>query len=92
MSTPYIVDLFLDDANIDKAWEHGVRDIEMLEILDGLYSVVPNRKTGSAPYLLIGKTAQGRCITMPIVDFDGKGTWRPTTAWPSKPPETAHCH
>ncbi len=79
----------LDDENEAKAARHGVRAVELLQVLDNPFRVFTNRRDRSATHLLIGLTHGGRTITMPIESTHVDGRWRPVTAWPASEAEKA---
>ena len=74
---------------VDKLWRHGLSPDQVLSVLHSPWVVIRNRRDRSAPYLLIGRDEQGRCLTMPIVPTDDPLTWRVITGWPCKPSEAA---
>jgi hypothetical protein len=86
---PDVYDLAFDDVNMDKLASHGVTPVRALEILENNHTVARNRKTGSAPWLLVGLDYQGQCIAMPIMPTHDPGLWRPITGWFCKPSEWA---
>ena len=74
---------------VDKLWHHRLRPEQVLTVLDRPWVIVRNRTGRTAPYLLIGRDEQGRCLTMPIVPTDDPLTWRVITGWNCKPSEAA---
>jgi uncharacterized DUF497 family protein len=79
-----------DDGNTAHCAAHGVWPEDLEDALfSGEYVVVRNRKTGTAPYLFIGRDRSGRCVAAPIVQATETGVWRPISAWPCKPAEEA---
>jgi hypothetical protein len=57
-------------------------------VLDHFWIVIGNRAERAAPYILLGRDHQGRCLASPIVPtYDG--IWRPVTAWYGKRSEAA---
>ena len=82
-----IEDFAFDDRNIDKFAAHGLTDRQVRQVLGNSYLVLKNRKTGSAPFLVIGRDNGGRRIAVPVMPTDEPGVWRPVTAWPCKEAE-----
>lgn len=76
-----------DEANEDKMSSHGITARQLTQMLENDYVVSKNRKTGTAPYLLIGYDDGGKCIAAPIMPTLEYGIWRPITAWPCKASE-----
>ena len=72
-----------------KMWRHGVAIRQLDDILANRHVIVRNRSQRAAPYVLIGRDDQGRCLTIPIVPTEDPFIWRPVTAWPCKPSEAA---
>ncbi len=91
MSTPEIAGFVVDDENDDKCWAHGVRIEHVIEVLEAPYRLLRNRKERRAPYLVIGRDHQGRCLAIPIEPTYDPGLWRPVTAWWCKPSEASRC-
>lgn len=72
--------LIITNAAADHMWERHLIDTEQVrEILDGRYKVIPNH--GDAPYRLLGRDAQGRCIAAPIYPTDDPIVWMAVSAW-----------
>lgn len=86
---PVIDDFLIDDENDFKFAEHGVPTRRVLQILDGEFVVVKNRRGRRAPYLVIGRDHGGACIAVPIEATGVSGLWRPVTAWWCKESERA---
>jgi hypothetical protein len=79
-----IYEFVIDDVNADKFWRHGLTPEEIASVLDGRYSVIRNRSSGRAPYIVIGRDLHGQCIAIPIEQTWSRGVWRPITAWRCK--------
>ena len=78
-----------DDRNEEKMAVHGIRPVQLDQILDDEILVVRNRKTGTAPYLVIGRDWGGACIATPVEATNDPNVWRPITAWYCKDSEDA---
>ncbi|MCD6030615.1 MAG: hypothetical protein K0S78_2789 [Thermomicrobiales bacterium] len=74
---------------VEKLWNHGLTVTQARSVLGQSWVVTRNRRGRAAPYLLIGRDEQGRCLTMPIVPTDDPLTWRVITGWNCKPSEAA---
>lgn len=74
---------------VDKLWRHGLHPDQVLSVLNRRWVATRNRTGRAAPYLLIGRDEQGRCLTMPIVPAGDPLTWRVITGWTCKPSEAA---
>lgn len=83
------IDAFLFDAvNEDKIAAHGLAVLQVSQLLDQEFVVVPNRKARRAAYLVIGRDHGGTCIAVPIEPMTYDQTlWRPITAWRCKDSE-----
>ena len=79
----------LDDENVDKMWEHGVRPEQVMQVLDNRPAVIVNRRERRGLYMVIGRDDGGACITIPIESTSDPLVWRPITAWPCKDQEEA---
>lgn len=88
MARIVIADLDVTGA-VEKLWNHGLTAAQARSILGHPWVVARNRRGRAAPYLLIGRDEQGRCLTMPIVPTDDPLTWRVITGWNCKPSEAA---
>jgi hypothetical protein len=84
-----IAQLTIADHIIDKLWAHGIVSDQVHAVLLGYTVITRNRAGRAAPYLLIGRDEQGRCLTTPIVPTDDPLVWRVITAWYCKPSEAA---
>jgi hypothetical protein len=84
-----IAELTIPAAVVDKLWNHGLRPGQVRSILSRRWIVARNRSACAAPYLLIGRDDQGRCLTMPVVPTDDPLVWKVITGWYCKPSESA---
>jgi hypothetical protein len=87
MSMPDVADFLFDDENEDKMAAHGLTPRRVLQVLDNVHIVVPNRRGRRAPSLIVGRDSGGACISVPIERTRDPLIWRPVTAWPSKDSE-----
>ena len=74
---------------VDKLWNHGLTADQAHSVLSRPWLVTRNRPNRTAPYLLIGRDEQSRCLTMPIVPTGDPLVWRVITGWYCKPGEVA---
>ncbi len=72
-----------------KFWTHGIRTGQVEAVLDYSWTVIRNRPDRAAPYVLIGRDEQNRCLAIPIAPTHDRLVWRPITAWYCKPSEAA---
>ena len=84
-----IEELEIDEAAADKFWVHGISTDQVEAVLDHRWVTTRNRAGRAAPYILLGRDNQGRCLALPIVATDHPHIWRPITAWYCKPSEAA---
>jgi hypothetical protein len=82
-----IAELEFDEDNEDELAAHNVTAIEVLEILDNLFTVRRNKKNRSGARLLIGQTNGGRVLTIVLAPTHTPDRWRPVTGWTSTAPE-----
>jgi hypothetical protein len=73
-----------DDENEDEISAHSLSINRVLQLLDNVYVILPNRKLRRGTYLIIGRDNGGTCISVPIEPTNRYGLWRPITAWISK--------
>lgn len=73
----------------DKFWEHRIVREQVEAVLDYPWTVLRNRAGRTAPFVLIGRDDQSRCLAIPIVPTDDQLIWRPITAWYCKRGEAA---
>ena len=84
MSSPYIETFLFDEDNEEKIIAHKLTVRQVIQILDNLYIIIPNKKKRRGLYLIIGRDNGGTCISVPIERTGVAGIWRPITAWPCK--------
>ena len=84
MSSPIIEGFLIDDVNEAKFAVHGLSARQVVQVLDNIHIVVPNRKRRRAKYLVIGRDNGGGCMAIPIEPTHILHLWRPITAWPCK--------
>lgn len=84
-----IVGFDLTDTAEAKFWTHGIRPEQVEAVLDRRWSVIRNRPDRAAPFVLIGRDEQGRCLAIPIMPTNDRLIWRPITAWYCKSSEAA---
>jgi hypothetical protein len=84
-----IAELNVTTTAVDKLWGHGLRPAQVWSVLNRRWVAVRNRPDRAAPYLLIGRDDQGRCLAMPIVPTDDPLVWRVITGWYCKRSEAA---
>jgi hypothetical protein len=89
MSNPVVADFLIDDDNEAKFWTHGLAAKFVRQVLEGPYTIRPNRKGRRASHQVIGRDRQRRCIAIPIEPTHHPTLWRPVTAWPCKASERA---
>ena len=86
---PRVADFAFDDENVDKMWEHGIRQEQVRQVLDNRPAIVVNRKGRRGLYMIIGRDNGGACIAVPIEPTTDVLVWRPITAWHCKESEEA---
>ena len=84
MSSPVIEGFLFDDVNEAKIASHGLSARQVLQVLDNVHTVVPNRKRRRARYLVVGRDNGGSCVAIPVEPTHALYIWRPITAWPRK--------
>src|SRR5262245_36089913 len=89
MAQNRIAFLIITNHVADKLWSHGIVAEQLRSVLFGRHVIGRNRTGRAAPYLLIGRDEQGRCLTAPIIPTDDPLGWRVVTAWYCKPDEEA---
>lgn len=63
-------ELRISERAESKFWMHGIRRQQIYELLGNPIIAKVNRKRRTAPYILIGRDNNGRCIAVPIVPTD----------------------
>jgi hypothetical protein len=84
-----VEELAFDDRLIDHLNERGtyakhvVSLAEILEVHQGRPRYFLNTGSGArrAPAIMLGLTARGRCLCVPIEPVGSDGVWRPVTAF-----------
>ena len=76
-----IVELNVSTTAVEKLWSHGLGPEQVRSVLSRRWVAVRNRYGRAAPYLLIGRDDQGRCLAMPIIPTDDPLVWRVITGW-----------
>lgn len=87
MSSVRIEGFLIDDENEEKIAAHGVSYRQIIQILDNVHIVMPNKKGYRGVYLVLGKDNGGACIAVPVERTNDPTVWRPITAWRCKPGE-----
>ncbi len=84
MSSIHIETFLFDDDNEEKIIAHGLSVYRVMQVLDNIHVLLPNRKGRRGEYFIIGRDNGGSCISIPIEHTHIAAVWRPITAWPSK--------
>ncbi len=84
---PAIEGFLLDDENLDEFAGHGVRDDQVLQVLEDQFYMGRNKRGRRGSHLVIGYDYSGECLTIPVRRTMEPGLWRPVTAWLSTPEE-----
>jgi hypothetical protein len=79
----------ITDVAEAKFWSHGIDKQQVLSVLDFRWIVLRNRRGRAAPFVVVGRDEQGRCLAIPIQPTHDRFVWRPVTAWYCKPSEAA---
>jgi hypothetical protein len=82
-----VLALAFDDRNLAKLAAHGLTMRDALDVLDEDPRLMLNKSPEGAPYVLIGPTAVGRMVTLPIDPTNEPGVWRPRTGYASSDAE-----
>jgi hypothetical protein len=82
-----IAELMVPDQAIDKLWSHGITPEQVHAVPEGETVVIRNRAHRAAPYILLGRDGQGRCLAIPITPTHDRLVWRVITGWYCKPSE-----
>jgi uncharacterized DUF497 family protein len=81
MSRPIIETFLFDYENEEKIAAHGLSVYQVIQVLDNIHVILPNRKRRRGVYLVIGRDNGGSCISIPIERTNIPNLWRPITAW-----------
>ncbi len=65
-----IARFLVSDAAAEKFWTHGISTDQVESVLDSRWVTTRNRAGRTAPYILLGRDSQGRCLAIPIVPTD----------------------
>ena len=84
-----IAQLRITDSAIDKLWSHGLVPAQVRSVLSGRTVITRNRPGRVAPYVLLGRDEQGRCLAIPVIPTEDPLVWRVIPAWYCKPSEFA---
>ena len=84
MSSPRIESFLFDDENEEKIATHGLSVYRVIQVLDNIHVVIPNRRRRRGLYLVIGRDNGGSCISIPVQSTHISTLWRPITAWTCK--------
>jgi hypothetical protein len=76
-----VADLAFDDDNEAEFTAHRVTVAEVLQVLDGSPRFYRNASGRRASHVMVGPTAGGRILVVPIEEWGGDGIWRPVTAF-----------
>jgi hypothetical protein len=66
MSSPSIDTFSFDDENEDEIATHGLSTRQVIQVLDNVHIILPNRKGRRGLCLIIGRDNGGTCISVPI--------------------------
>ena len=80
MSSPKIDSFLFDDENEEEIAAHGLSSYRVVQVLDNIHIVLPNRKRRRGSYLIIGRDNGGSCISIPVERTYKANLWRPITA------------
>lgn len=80
--------LFTDEVK-DKLRSHGLTPDQAQSILLGPVVLKRNRAGRTAPFVLLGRDEQGRCLAIPVVPSPDPIKWWAITGWYCKPSEAA---
>ncbi len=78
-----------DSGNEDKIAERFDSD-EIESLIEGRYTVIRNKRSGSGTHRLMGRSYTGRLITVVVSPTAQPGIWRPISAWLSDAEERRH--
>jgi hypothetical protein len=84
-----VTELWIGKRATDKLWSHGIDTDQVYAVLEGDWISLRNRPDRVAPYVLIGRDHQRRCLAIPIVPTEFPSVWEVITAWYCKPGEVA---
>lgn len=84
-----IIEFEFTDQAIDKLWGHRIDPEQLYTVLANRHVITRNRSGRAAPYVLIGRDEQGRCLAIPVAPTHDRLIWRVITAWYCKKSEAA---
>ena len=76
-------DLQFDEANEEHLARHGITPAEAMEVWLDDPVFAPNRKGLAATWLMVGRTAGGRALTIAVLGIEQLRVLRPITGWDS---------
>jgi uncharacterized DUF497 family protein len=82
-----ISELEFDDYNEKELAKHGIAPLEVLQVLDDVFTVRRNKKRKAGQRQLIGRTHGGRALTVILAETRVPDRWRPVTGWDSSESE-----
>ena len=83
-----IAGLLFDDDNEAKFAQHRVTPGEVQQVFDRQPRFYRNRPDRRASIVMVGPTARGRLLVVPL-EAVGGGVWRPVTAFEPTPQQAA---
>ena len=83
-----IAGLLFDDDNEAKFAQHRVTPGEVQQVFDRQPRFYRNRPDRRASIVMVGPTARGRLLVVPL-EAVGGGAWRPVTAFEPTPQQAA---
>ena len=84
MTVLRIVEFEISEAASEKFWRHGIGSGQVQAVLPRHWILTRNRADRVAPFVLLGRDHQGRCLAIPVVPTHVPVVWRPVTAWDCK--------
>ncbi len=83
-----VAGLLFDDDNEAKFAQHRITPGEVQQVFDRQPRFYRNRPDRRASIVMLGPTAQGRLLVVPL-EAVGRGVWRPVTAFEPTPQQAA---
>lgn len=80
-------DIDIDDDNEGHLARHGITATEVAQVWLSAPVYAPNKKGLAATWLMLGDTAGGRALTVPVTVDPIRSLLRPVTGWDSTPGE-----
>jgi uncharacterized DUF497 family protein len=78
-----IAEVEFDDYNEGELAAHGVSAHEVMQLLENVFTVRRNKRSGAGERQLIGRTNGGRVLTVVLAPTAISDRWRPVTGWDS---------